>query len=63
MARDQTEEDAVPLPAEESSDFILVDTPSKIKTLFTIKILILGLIAVLIIYGFLFDKWALHSNA
>lgn len=46
-------------PQEEYTE---VDTPGKIKTLAIVKYGICGLIALLVFYGFAFDKWDLPAD-
>jgi cytoskeletal protein RodZ len=47
--------------ASEGSDYILIDTPGKVRTLSFIKYFIVGIIGALIIYGFVFDKWNIQD--
>ena len=51
------------ISSEEGVDYVLIDTPGKKKTLRNIKYLIVGLIALMILYGFIFDKWKLDTKA
>ena len=50
------------MPENESTDFVLVDSPGKKRTLSFIKIFIACLIAALVFYGTFFDKWALKDT-
>lgn len=44
---------------QKEQEFIEIDTPGKIRTLALIKYFIFGLVTLLVLYGFLFDKWEL----
>ena len=47
---------------EELSQYTLVDSPGKKRTLIIIKMLIVGIILALVTYGFVFDKWSLNES-
>ena len=46
---------------EEPSQYTLVDSPGKKRTLIIIKMLIAGIILALVTYGFVFDKWSINE--
>ena len=43
---------------ENNAEYILVDTPGKLRTLWSIKCFIFSLLLLMITYGFVFDKWS-----